>query len=78
MIIKIDHCELKHQLNTEMFFWNLDNLIKGKTKPIMRLDSQLTQYLRMKYKKKLITKKLNLLNPQTSSTNQTCEQVNGL
>jgi hypothetical protein len=63
MIIKIDHCELKHQLNTEMFFWNLDNLIKGKTKPIMRLDSQLTQYLRMKYKKKTNNKKVKLAKP---------------
>jgi hypothetical protein len=29
-----------------------DNLIKGETKPIIKLDSQLTHYIRMK--KKLI------------------------
>jgi hypothetical protein len=46
MITKIYDCEIKHQPNTEM------NLIKGKTKPIIKLNSQLTQYLRMK--KKLI------------------------
>jgi len=44
MITKIYECEIKYQLNTEM------NLTKGKTKPIIKLNSQLTQYLRMKQK----------------------------
>jgi hypothetical protein len=52
MITKIDDCEIKHQLNTEMFFLDHDNLIKEATKLIMKLNSQLTQYLGMK--KKLI------------------------
>jgi hypothetical protein len=48
MITKIDDYEIKHQPNTEMFFLDRNNLIKGETKPIMKLNSQLTQYLRMK------------------------------
>jgi len=32
------------------FFLNHDNLIKDKAKPIMKLNSQLTWYLRMKKK----------------------------
>jgi len=52
MITKIDDCDIKHQLNTEMFFLDHDNLIKGETKLIMKLNSQLIQYLRME--KKLI------------------------
>jgi len=47
------------------------NLIKGKTKPIIKLNSQLTQYLRMKKKTNL--KKFNSPDPQTKLTNQTCE-----
>jgi len=31
-----------------MFFLDCNNLIKDETKPIMKLNSQLTQYLRMK------------------------------
>jgi hypothetical protein len=42
------------------FIYNY-NLIKGKTKPIMKLNFQLTQYLRMK--KKTNFKKLNLPDP---------------
>jgi hypothetical protein len=61
MITKIDDCEIKHQLNTEMFFLDHDNLIKGATKLIMKLNSQLTQYLGMKKKTNL--KKVNLSNP---------------
>ena len=57
MIIKIDDRKIKHQSNTEMFFWDRDNLLKRETKPIMKLNSQLTQYLRMKSKK--IIKKIN-------------------
>ena len=56
MIIKIDNYKIKHQLNTK-FFLNHDNLIKYETKPIMKLNSQLIQYPRMKKKtdlKKLI------------------------
>jgi hypothetical protein len=51
MIIKIDDRKIKHQSNTEMFFWDRDNLLKRETKPIMKLNSQLIQYLRMKSKK---------------------------
>jgi len=57
MIIKIDDRKIKHQPNTEMFFWDRDNLLKRETKPVMKLNSQLTQYLRMKSKK--IIKKIN-------------------
>ena len=64
MITKIYDCEIKHQPNTEM------NLIKGKTKPIIKLNSQLTRYLRIK---KTNLKKFNLPDPQTKLTNQTCE-----
>ena len=56
MIIKIDNYKNKHQLNTKMFL-DHDNLIKCETKPIMKLNSQLIQYPRMKKKtdlKKLI------------------------
>jgi hypothetical protein len=51
MIIKIDNYKIKHQLNTK-FFLDHDNLIKCETKPIIKLNSQLIQYPRMK--KKLI------------------------
>jgi hypothetical protein len=71
MITKIDDCDIKHQLNTEMVFFYHDNLIKGETKLIMKLNSQLTQYLRMVKKTNL--KKLNLSDPQTKLTNQTCK-----
>jgi hypothetical protein len=47
MITKIDDCEIKQQLNIEIFL-DHNNLIKGETKPIMKLNSQLTQYLRIK------------------------------
>jgi hypothetical protein len=42
MITNIDNCEIKHQLNTEIFFLNHDNLIKEETKPIIKLNFQLT------------------------------------
>jgi hypothetical protein len=48
MITNIDNCEIKHQPNIEMFFLDHDNLIKGETKLIMKLNSQLTQHLKMK------------------------------
>jgi hypothetical protein len=48
MITNIDNCEIKHQLNTEIFFLDHDNLIKEETKPIMKLNFQLTYYLGMK------------------------------
>jgi hypothetical protein len=51
MITKIDNCEIKHQPNIKIFFLDWDNLTKGETKPVMKLNSQLTQYLRMKLKK---------------------------
>jgi hypothetical protein len=41
MIAKIDDCEIKHQSNIEMFFLHHNNLIKGKMKPIMKLNSKL-------------------------------------
>jgi hypothetical protein len=50
-----DDCEIKYQPNT---FLDNDNLIKDGAKSIIKLNSQLTWYLRMK--KKLIKKKLNL------------------
>jgi hypothetical protein len=71
MITKIDDYEIKHQPNTNIFFLDHDNPIKDETKPIMKLNTQLTQYLRMK--KKLTKIKLNLLDPGAKSTNQTCK-----
>jgi hypothetical protein len=53
MIINIDDCEIKQQPNTKIFL-DCDNLIKSKTEPIMKLNSQLTQYLRMRKKTNLI------------------------
>jgi hypothetical protein len=40
-----DDCEIKYQPNT---FLDNDNLIKDGTKSIMKLNSQLTWYLRIK------------------------------
>jgi len=51
IMTKIDNCEIKHQPNINIFFWDWDNLTKGETKPVIKLNSQLTQYLRMKLKK---------------------------
>jgi hypothetical protein len=45
MIIKINDCEIEHHPNTETFLWDRDNLIDSETKPITKLNSQLTQYL---------------------------------
>jgi hypothetical protein len=42
MITKINDSEIKHQPNTKMFFLDYNNLIKGKMKPIIKLNSQLT------------------------------------
>ena len=50
MITKMDDCEIKHQLNTKMFFLDRDNFIKDEKKPIIKLNFQLTQYIRMKKK----------------------------
>jgi hypothetical protein len=44
-------------------FFYRDNLIKDERKSVMKLNSQLTQYLRMKLKKKLIKKKVKLIRP---------------
>jgi hypothetical protein len=71
MITKIDDYKIKHQPNTNIFFLDRNNPIKGETKPLMKLNTQLTQYLRMK--KKLTKIKLNLLDPRAKSTNQTCK-----
>jgi hypothetical protein len=60
------------KLNTNpilRFFLDHDNLIKSKTKSIMKLDSQSVQYQRMKLKKnykKEKKKKLNSSYPITS------------
>jgi len=79
MIIKIDDRKIKHQPNTEMFFWDRDNLLKRETKPIMKLNSQLTQYLMMKSKNIIKKEKnSNSLDLRTKSTNQICEQVHEL
>jgi hypothetical protein len=48
MITKMNDCKIKHQPNTKMFFLDHDNFIKYETKPIMKLNFQLTQYIRMK------------------------------
>jgi hypothetical protein len=40
MITKINDCEIKHQ-SIPRFFLDHDNLIKSKTEPIMKLNSQL-------------------------------------
>jgi hypothetical protein len=40
-----DDCEIKYQPNT---FLDHDNLIKDEAKSIMKLNSQLTWYLRIK------------------------------
>jgi hypothetical protein len=44
MITKIDDWKIKHQPNIKIFL-RPDNLIESKTKLIMKLNSQLTQYL---------------------------------
>jgi len=46
-----------------MVFLKRDNFIKGKAKPIKKLNSSLTQYLRMKLKKKTNLKKVKLVKP---------------
>jgi hypothetical protein len=45
MIIKIDDCKIEYQPNTKIFYWDRDNLIESESKPIIKLNSQLTQYL---------------------------------
>jgi len=46
MITKINDCEIKHQPNTNMFFLELDNLIKDETELIIKLNFQLIHYLK--------------------------------
>jgi hypothetical protein len=36
---KIDNYKIERQINTKTFFQDYDNLIKNKTKQIMKLDS---------------------------------------
>jgi hypothetical protein len=48
MITKLDDYDIKHQLNANIFFLDRDNFIKSKAKPIMKLNSQLSHYLRIK------------------------------
>jgi hypothetical protein len=48
MRTKIDDCKIKHRSNNEKVFLDHDNLINGETKSIMKLNSQLTQYLTIK------------------------------
>jgi hypothetical protein len=62
---------VKFNINSiSRFFLDHNNFIKSKMKLIMKLNSQLTQYIRMK---KNNLKKLNLLDLQTKLTSQTCE-----
>ena len=53
------------------FFLDHDNFIKDETEPIIKQNSQLTQYLRMKKKTNL--KFFNLPDPRAKSTRQTCK-----
>jgi len=48
MITKIDYCKIEYQPNTNIFFWDRDNIIENESKPIIKLNSQLTRYLHMK------------------------------
>jgi len=47
MITKIDDRKIKHQPNIEFFLY-CDNLVDSKTKSIIKLNPQLTNYLKMK------------------------------
>ena len=53
-ITKINDWKIKLQLNTEICFLDHDNLIKGNTKPIIKLNFQLTKYLKIKIKKLIL------------------------
>jgi hypothetical protein len=48
---KIDNHKIEHQTNTETFFKDYNNLIKSKTKQIMKFGSQSIQNQMMKSKK---------------------------
>jgi hypothetical protein len=62
MITKINDCKIEHQPNTKMVFLDWNNLIESVTKPIMKLNSQLTQCIWMKLKELIKKeKKVNLI-----------------
>jgi len=44
MITKMNDRKIERQTNTEFFLKDYDNLIKSKTKQIIKLDSQSVQY----------------------------------
>jgi len=44
MITKMNDRKIERQTNTEIFFKDYDNLIRSKTKQIIKLDSQSVQY----------------------------------
>jgi hypothetical protein len=50
MIIKLDDCKIKLTQERDVFL-DHNNFIKDEKKQIIKLISQLTWYLRMKYKK---------------------------
>jgi hypothetical protein len=45
MITKIENHEIEYQINIEIFLAR-NNIMEDKTKPIMKLNFQLTQYLK--------------------------------
>jgi hypothetical protein len=53
MRTKVDDCKIEYRY----IFLDHDNLIESETKPIMKLNSQLTKYLWMKSRTKLNKKK---------------------
>jgi hypothetical protein len=64
MRTKIDDCKIKYR----DIFLDHDNLIESETKPIMKLNSQLTKYLWMKSRIKLNKKRLNSTDLQIKLT----------
>jgi hypothetical protein len=61
---KVDDCKIEHR----DIFLDHDNLIESETKIIMKFNSQLTKYLWMKSRTKLIKKRLNSTDIQIKST----------
>jgi len=64
MRTKVDDCKIEYR----DIFLDHDNLIESETKIIMKLNSQLTKYLWMKSRTKLIKKRLNSTDIQIKST----------
>jgi len=67
MITKINDCKIEHQPNTNMVFLDWNNLIENVTKPIMKLNFQLTQCLWIKLKE-LIKKEKKLTSPDQQTS----------